>query len=194
MNILEMNLSKRRLKMKLKLKKITLSKEEDFEDTADSLSNYDSPKPDQSPKSGKFNQTKVYKINPNLFMSGYHSAADLKTLKQNQITHVINLTSQYCQNLHESFVSYSNFQLSDNSNFDLTPFLEEITKTIYQKIEQGQKVLVHCKMGVSRAPSVIIAFLIKQLRMDFYSAFNHVHQINSKISPNLGYLMQLQKL
>ena len=189
-----MNLSKRRLKLKLKLKKITLSKDEDFEDTADSLSNYESPKPDKPLKSGKFNQTKLHKINQNLFMSGYHSAADLKTLKLNQITHVINLTSHYCENLHKTSVSYSNFQLSDNSNFDLTPFLEEITKTIYQKIEEGEKVLVHCKMGVSRAPSVIIAYLIKQMRMDFHSAFNFLHQINPKISPNLGYLMQLHKI
>ena len=127
-------------------------------------------------------------------MSGYISASDIKILKNEKITHIINLTAHQCENLHNNYVSYSNFELSDNSNFDLMPIIQEITEIIYNKTNKGINVLVHCRMGVSRAPSIIIAFLIKQFRMDFHSAFDHVFQINSKISPNLGYLMQLQKL
>ena len=178
--------------MRLKLKKIKLTKEEDLEDTADSLSNLSTPS--QKPLPGKFNQTKLYEINSNLFMSGYHSAKDLDALRRHGITHVVNLTAQHCENFHADFVSYSNFKLSDNSNFDLTPYFEEITQLIQQKIYEGKKVLVHCKMGVSRAPSLVIAYLIRKTNMKFKDAFDYVFRINSKISPNLGYLMQLQNM
>ena len=189
-----MKLSLRKRTLRLKLKKIKLTKEDDLEDTADSLSEQSLPKIKPEIKFGKFNQTKLYEIKPNLFMSGYHSAKDLETLQESGITHVVNLTAQHCANFHSKYISYSNFKLSDNSNFDLNPFFAEITNLIQEKIYEGHKVLVHCKMGVSRAPSLVIAFLILKTNLSFKDAFDYVFQINSKISPNLGYLMQLQNL
>lgn len=183
---------KRALKFRLKLKKITL-KDTGCEDTADSLS----PEPYlEKPfvPLGKFNQSKMYQILPNLFMSGFSSAKSLKAIKENQISHIINLTSQHCENPHQEIIEYSNFRLSDNSSFNLLGQLSNITQEIHNKIQIGKKVLVHCKMGVSRAPSIVIAYLILKRGMTYNSGFDYVLGINPKIAPNLGYLMQLQNL
>jgi protein tyrosine phosphatase (PTP) superfamily phosphohydrolase (DUF442 family) len=189
-----MKLSLKKQKLKLRLKKITLSKDTSLEDTADSLSPRESPYTTKTPPYGAFNQTTFHRIRDKLYMSGYHSAKDLNALKNEGITHVINLTSSHCANLHEGSLSYSNFELADNSNFDLQPHLQRIVGTIKAKMEGGEKVLVHCKMGVSRAPSIVIAYLILEEKMGYERAFGQVFKVNRKIAPNFGYLMQLQRL
>ena len=189
-----MKLSERKKNLKFRLKKIRLCPKEDLEDTADSLSSQESSNIKTNSKPGKFNQLHFHQIFPSLFMSGYQSAQDLKRLKRKGISHVINLTAHYCPNLHLNDLTYSNFELSDTCNFDLTPFLNDIVDHIEQLISKGHKVLVHCKMGVSRAPSIIIAFLILRRKMNYTSAFDYVFTVNSKISPNFGFLMQLQNL
>ena len=136
----------------------------------------------------------LFRVTPHLFMSGYDSACDSQSLYQKGISHVVNLTSQHCPNSNFSQIQYSSFALADNPEFDLTPHLDVILKLILAKIREGKRVLVHCRMGISRAPSVIMAFLIKFVGMSYENAMDHLLNINSRISPNLGYLIQLEGL
>ena len=168
---------------KFKLKKIRLQKEPEVE-TSEPTSLF-CVKPKRSD---------LYQITPSLFMSGYDSACDYKSLNRSGISHIINLTSQQCPNSNFSEIEYSSFCLSDNPEFDLMPFIDEILGIIISKTRQGKRVLVHCKMGISRAPSIIIAFLIKSLGMTYEKAFDYLLKINSRVCPNLGYLMQLEDL
>ena len=187
---MKVNKRKKAFKFRLKLKKITL-KDAECEDTADSLS----PKGESSPiPKGKFNQTEMFNILPQLFMSGYPSAKDQYLIKKNAISHIINLTSQHCDNVYLGKIQYTNFKLSDNSSFNLLGEIDKIINKIDKKIQKGENVLVHCKMGVSRAPSIIIAYLIIKRGMSYNASFEWVLKINPKIAPNLGYLMQLQNL
>lgn len=176
---------KRNFKLKLKLK---IQKKDDV-DTADSLSPRESPK-----YSGKFNENHIYQIEQNLFMCGYPSTRNLEALKAQGITRIVNLTSHYCKNLHETTIKYSNFELADNPKFNLLDKLDLILKELARCLNNGERVLVHCKMGVSRAPSIVIAFLIKHRGFAYKEAFKYVQNRNGKIAPNLGYLMQLQTL
>ena len=127
-------------------------------------------------------------------MSGYPSAKDQCLIKKNAISHIINLTSQHCDNVYLGKIQYTNFKLSDNSSFNLLGEIDKIINKIDKKIQKGENVLVHCKMGVSRAPSIIIAYLIIKRGMSYNASFEWVLKINPKIAPNLGYLMQLQNL
>ena len=170
---------------KFKLKKIRLQKEPEVETTDTEGPMFFSVKP---------KRTDLYQITPNLFMSGYDSACDYKSLNHLGISHIINLTSKQCPNSNFSKIEYSSFSLSDNPEFDLKPYIDEILQIILAKMRQGKRVLVHCKMGISRAPSIIIAYLIKSVGMTYEKAFDYILNINSRVSPNLGYLMQLEEL
>ena len=184
-----MKLSRRRKKLSLGLKKIMLKP--DSNDSKDSSAIADKP---QETGNGKFNEVKLYKVTPNLFMSGYHSAKDFYNLRHHNINHIVNLTSHKCKNIFLDNFDYSSFELSDNSSFDLKPQLDIIVNIINQQIKQGKRVLVHCRMGVSRAPSIVLAYLIKVMNIEYDKAFEFLLKINSKISPNFGFLMQLQSL
>ena len=52
--------------------------------------------------------------------------------------------------------------------------------------------LVHCKMGVSRSSSTVIAYVMKQQRWAMDVAMAYVRDRRSIIKPNDGFLKQLQ--
>lgn len=52
--------------------------------------------------------------------------------------------------------------------------------------------LVHCKMGVSRSASVVIAYAMKANNWDFETALHHVKNKRNCIKPNKSFLLQLE--
>lgn len=58
--------------------------------------------------------------------------------------------------------------------------------------KEGSKVLVHCKMGVSRSASVVIAYAMKAYSWSFRKAFDHVRSKRTCIKPNKHFIVQLE--
>lgn len=52
--------------------------------------------------------------------------------------------------------------------------------------------LVHCKMGVSRSASTVIAYAMKQQRWLLDVALSYVRDRRTIIKPNEGFMKQLQ--
>lgn len=57
--------------------------------------------------------------------------------------------------------------------------------------EKGGKVLVHCEAGVSRSPTICMAYLMKTKQLHLKEAFEFIKQRRSVISPNFGFMGQL---
>ena len=57
---------------------------------------------------------------------------------------------------------------------------------------EGSKVLVHCKMGISRSASVVIAYAMKAYDWDFGHAIKHVKDKRNCIKPNKSFVSQLE--
>lgn len=53
------------------------------------------------------------------------------------------------------------------------------------------KCLVHCKMGVSRSASTVIAYAMKEFGWSLEKAYNYVKQKRSIARPNAGFMRQL---
>ena len=56
------------------------------------------------------------------------------------------------------------------------------------------KLFVHCEVGVSRSPTLVIALLMKTEGMSFFDAFCRVRSKRIQILPNIGFASQLQRL
>jgi protein-tyrosine phosphatase len=136
----------------------------------------------------------IFQIETHLFCSGYHTAQNKQLLELNKISHIINLTAHKYKNLHEDIVSHSSFSFSDHENFDLTSRLQPVLDILKEKLSKKENVLVHCQKGISRAPSVIMAFLILHRQMTFEESLKLVQKQNPEAYPNLGFLMHLKKL
>lgn len=57
---------------------------------------------------------------------------------------------------------------------------------------QGTRVLVHCKMGVSRSAATVVAYAMKQYGWSLEQALHHVQELRPVARPNPGFLRQLQ--
>ena len=55
----------------------------------------------------------------------------------------------------------------------------------------NSKVLVHCQAGISRSPTIVIAYLMKKLNISMDDAYNRVREKRSIIAPNLIFMSQL---
>ena len=58
--------------------------------------------------------------------------------------------------------------------------------------ELRKKVLVHCKMGISRSAATVTAFAMKEYRMSLKEALAHVKSRRSVVNPNDGFVNQLR--
>jgi protein-tyrosine phosphatase len=84
--------------------------------------------------------------------------------------------------------------LLDIDTFDLSDYLAKSSEIIDKALSKGQHILVHCNAGVSRAPSIVIAYLILKRVMSYDEAFNLVKAARPCIKPNEGFVKQLRTL
>lgn len=87
---------------------------------------------------------------------------------------------------------YLNIRVYDDEKTDLLKHWDDTYKYINRARQEGSKVLVHCKMGVSRSASVVIAYAMKAYNWDFKTALQHVKEKRSCIKPNTSFLSQLE--
>ena len=151
---------------------------------------------DKCQETGKESPLKppLFQIEPHLFVSGYQAARDLQLLKDHSIHHVINLTAHRFRNLHQDAVNYSSFVFSDHENFNLTTELGPVLDIIKRHVDAKENILVHCQKGISRAPSVVMAFLIKERGLSYEEALKTIQSKNPESYPNWGFLNHLKNL
>lgn len=56
---------------------------------------------------------------------------------------------------------------------------------------KGGRVFIHCLAGISRSPSLAIAYIMRYLNLSVDEAYQYVKQRRPKISPNFNFLGQL---
>ena len=142
----------------------------------------------------KENTPNITNIADNLFISDYHFTKDEKNLKDKNISVIINLANQHCQNSFPDRYIYKTFEISDRVTTEIGKEISNVTKIIEDYISKGENVLVHCFKGISRAPTMAIAYMMKFRGMEFNEAFDHVRKKNDGIDPNAGFLIQLNAI
>lgn len=75
--------------------------------------------------------------------------------------------------------------LGSSLNSQLLSFLLDCVR------EKGGTVLVHCEAGISRSPTICMAYLMKTKQLRLKEAFDYIKQRRGVISPNFGFMGQL---
>lgn len=95
-------------------------------------------------------------------------------------------------NFFPGIFNYFNIRVYDDDKTNLLKYWDNTYKYITRAKSEGSKVLVHCKMGVSRSASVVIAYAMKAYNWNFNLALEHVKKQRSCIKPNKNFLAQLE--
>lgn len=107
------------------------------------------------------------------------------------ITDVINTAFEISCPKNSKY-NYFHLQLKDTESQHLLEYLDNICDYIHMLINNKCKVLVHCYMGISRSPSIIIAYLIKYNNMDYDTAYKHVSN-KRHININSWFISELKE-
>jgi protein-tyrosine phosphatase len=82
--------------------------------------------------------------------------------------------------------------LSDHHATHIDNWFDIALKAIDTHLRQGKKVLVHCRMGISRSATMIIAHLMNRHGLTMKQAISHVERSRPIINPNPGFMTQLK--
>lgn len=115
----------------------------------------------------------------------------LTFLFYSRVGHILNVTREI-DNFFPGTFDYLNIRVYDDEKTDLLKHWDNTYKYISKAKKDGSKVLVHCKMGVSRSASVVIAYAMKAYNWDFQKALKHVKEKRSCIKPNSSFISQLE--
>lgn len=85
---------------------------------------------------------------------------------------------------------------ADHSDSDIESEFLNTTRTIHNVLVQGDSVLVHCRMGVSRSATIVAAYLMQYYGMTAQgnnTVLEYIKQYRQNIGPNLGFCLALYK-
>lgn len=119
-------------------------------------------------------------------------AHDLDILTNNKVTHILNVATGVI-NLFEGWFTYKTKEAFDTPSFRIIDILDECCDYIHSAVVSGGCVLVHCNAGVSRAASIVMAYLMRHYGMSFDEAFRFVKSKRSFVRPNEGFVKQLKE-
>ncbi|TPP57112.1 Dual specificity protein phosphatase 19 [Fasciola gigantica] len=120
-------------------------------------------------------------------------AGDLQCLKSNGVTHIMNLVSSIVANSFPSEFKYLSLVLYDDMQFRLR---DSVYKCIdFLRVVKRQKgtCFIHCDAGRCRAPSMVMAYLIKEHGYSYERAYNEVNNARN-VAINLNFRTQLMAM
>ena len=128
---------------------------------------------------------------PYLFLGNMRDASDISILKRLGIKYVLNVTAKPPNYAYDPEIVYKQLEAADNGVQNLRQFFEEAFNFIEQARVNQSGVLIHCHAGVSRSPTIAVAYLMKHYPMAMAEAYKFVKTRRSIISPNLNFMGQL---
>lgn len=129
-------------------------------------------------------------IKDHLFLGSLDDAIHLTWLKQKGIRHVISIISDDMHNatqlLQNNHILHTSFFVVDMNYENILSIFPQVNDIIQQNVPT----LVHCRHGISRSASCIIAFLMFACHMHVDEAMQFVSKRRT-MCPNDGFVSQL---
>jgi dual specificity phosphatase 12 len=137
----------------------------------------------------------MQEIVPGLWLGNVQAAEDEQNLHNKKISHILSVFSKYLPDSNSAGKPRYHrliLPLHDNHTELLIEHFPTTNEFIRQALDSKGKVLVHCKQGISRSATVVLAFLLRYgFAASVAEAFDLVRQKRHYINPNFGFVEQL---
>nr|XP_060642098.1 protein phosphatase Slingshot homolog 1 isoform X1 [Anolis sagrei ordinatus] len=127
-----------------------------------------------------------------LYLGSEWNASNLEELRSSGVDYILNVTREI-DNFFPGMFTYHNIRVYDEETTDLLAHWNQAYHFINKAKRNRSKCLVHCKMGVSRSASTVIAYAMKEFGWSSEKAYNYVKQKRNIARPNAGFMRQLQE-
>ncbi|XP_051956522.1 protein phosphatase Slingshot homolog 1-like [Xyrauchen texanus] len=127
-----------------------------------------------------------------VYLGSEWNASNLEELQNSGVQYILNVTREI-DNFFPGLFEYHNIRVYDEEATDLLAYWNDTYKFISRAKKAGAKCLVHCKMGVSRSASTVIAYAMKEYGWDMEQAFEYVKERRAVTKPNPSFMRQLEE-
>lgn len=135
-------------------------------------------------------------ILPGLWLGSLSSVRRRDLLVKAGITHVITC-------LPYSDIAERNIEIPEGIHWTVVPVEDDLEDTIFPHIEtvvntignalkDGGCLLIHCLGGISRSPSLAVAFVMWRLRLRWAAAIAYVRERRVCVNPNGAFIKDLE--
>ena len=126
-----------------------------------------------------------------LFLGNFVHATNYNDLAKLKINYILNCASEcFNYNLPKN-IEELHLDVRDEENFEIIKYFETANEFINKCKLKGGICLVHCKLGVSRSTTFVMAYLIRYHKLGVDEAFEFVKKKRISIKPNAGFIRQL---
>ncbi|TGZ84467.1 phosphatases II, partial [Ascodesmis nigricans] len=134
-------------------------------------------------------------ITGNIYITSLSGASNAMSVARENITHVLSLTvsKPHLPSLPPPAADpiHYHIPLENTPNSPLLERLPEVTMLIYEALHDpdidSPKMLVHCDFGMSRAPAVVIGYLMATGGLSFREGIRMVQEKRGNVCLNLGF-------
>eukprot|EP00118_Oscarella_pearsei_P028900 m.3226 g.3226 ORF g.3226 m.3226 type:complete len:1000 (+) comp9155_c0_seq1:112-3111(+) len=127
-----------------------------------------------------------------LYLGSEWNASNFEELSERGIGYILNMTREI-DNFFEGVLQYKNIRVYDDEKADLLRHWDSTYLFIHKARSQNSKVLVHCRMGISRSSSTVIAYLMKENKWSLDETTEFVKARRPMIHPNPNFQRQLKE-
>lgn len=114
-------------------------------------------------------------------------------LNKDQVWAVASFDDDWYSETLETKVAYHSFRADDEAGYEISQHFAEIIDHLAECRKDNRKVLVHCVMGVNRAPTATLAFLCGHLGMSLEAAIDQTSRARGHMLSNKTFIDQLIK-
>lgn len=134
---------------------------------------------------------KPSQIFPYLLLGTEWNASNWEELKATNVEYILNMTREVDCFFPQHF-KYKKVAVSDEASTQLLNYWNSTYQFLKEAKDAGKVVLVHCKKGISRSSSTVIAFAMKEYGWSLDEALDYVKTRRNCITPNKGFMEQLR--
>ncbi|KAF6726532.1 Dual specificity protein phosphatase 5 [Oryzias melastigma] len=137
-----------------------------------------------------YDQGKPVEILPFLYLGSAYHASRQDYLSDLHITALLNVSRRDLQPAIGQY-EYKWIPVEDSHMADISSHFQEAIEFIDHIKQSKGKVLVHCEAGISRSPTICMAYMMRTQHLRLDAAFDIIKQRRTVISPNFSFMGQL---
>ena len=128
-------------------------------------------------------------ITEKIYLGNEDTARDKELLKKLNISHIL-ICAEGCEPFFPNEYTYKILYIDDAIDENILSWLKEAFEFIDSSVNN---IYIHCVMGISRSPTIVIGYLMYKKKMKYEEAYDFVRNKRNAISPNSGFQEQLKK-
>ena len=130
----------------------------------------------------------ISQITNTIYLGNIDAAFNKKKLKQLGIKKVLTVMGAFGNHYNSNEFIHKSIDVDDDYQTNIIQYFQECLLFI----EGNDKIFVHCAAGMSRSPTIVIAYIMWKNKLSLNKAIKFVKEKRSIISPNDNFMNQLK--